>query len=126
MLYKTTNKETLKRVEERFDADEIIIVNSNLKALFEFKKDDHLIALFPFIDIDSEELFSKALHELFIRENTVCTLNNYPVPVNFCLMNGLERFSYAINAKEIGHSNFEILAMRKAIGLRFYADLFVR
>ena len=126
MLYKTTNKETLKRVEEQFDADEIIITNSDLKALFEFKKNNHLIALFPFINVDSEELLTKALYEFFIRENTICTLNNCPVPVNFCLMNRLERFSYAINAKEMGHSNFEILAMRKAIGFKFYADLFTR
>ena len=97
--------------------NELIVVNERLGALFEYKRDEYLDAVFPFRNSMSPEEFRIALNELFDAEDSRCTMNDQPVPIKFALLSSKERFLFQLNAKEKGFQNWEIYAMRKAIGI---------
>ena len=116
--YETRNKKDLEDIGVELDGiNELIVVNARLAGYFEYKRDEHLLAEFINKEFMEPGEFSAALSEIFDAEDTKCLMNNYPVPAEYALLpNNSERFFYQLNADKKGYQNWQIYAMRKAIG----------
>lgn len=116
MIREIIDKKILEEATRKLEGvDELIIVNSRIVGCFTYKRDERLFVEFPDKEFTDEE-FSTAINELFDAEDSLCTMNGYPVPIKFAFLpNNYERFLFQRrNAK--GFKNWEIYSMRKAIG----------
>lgn len=113
------NKKILEEAARKLEGiNELSIVNMRLESMLDYKRNEHMEAVFPrYKDMSSEQI-SEALNELFDAADSVCIMNNQPVPVEFALLSSTEeRFIFQLEAKEKGFKNWQILAMRQAIGI---------
>ena len=113
------NKKILEEAARKLEGiNELSIVNMRLESMLDYKRNEYMEAVFPrYKDMSSEQI-SEALNELFDAADSVCIMNNQPVPVEFALLSSTEeRFIFQLEAKEKGFKNWQILAMRQAIGI---------
>ena len=119
MTREITDKKILEEAARKLDGvNELTIVNSRIVGCFIYKCDEHIIFEFPDKEFMEPEELSATLDDLFYAEDSLCAMNDYPVPVEFAFLpNNSERFFYQLNADKMGFKKWEIYAMRKAIGI---------
>lgn len=112
MIREIIDKKILEEAARKLEGvDELTIVNSRIVGCFTYKRDERLFVEFP-----DKEFTDEDINELFDAEDSLCTMNGYPVPIKFAFLpNNYERFLFQRrNAK--GFKKWEIYSMRKAIG----------